>query len=53
METRNEPPAETLQLSEQPIMLDGQLGGELLESQGPERTNPEGSIDISNEDLQE
>lgn len=32
---------------EHPIMADGQLGGEALD-QGPERRNPEGTVDIPN-----
>ena len=40
-----------LQRSESSILGDGQLGGDAIDRQGAERANPEGSHDISNEDL--
>ena len=38
--------------SEQPVIDDGQLGGDAIERQGSERANPEGSMGISDEELQ-
>lgn len=38
--------------SEEPVLIDGQLGGRKM-ANGPEGANPEGSVDISNNDYRE